>query len=82
MLKIINHVLFFVIIIFGQHFAQDEEIYVPPQVKELYNNGTRSWNGKPGADYWQNSSDYILKVELDPESGLITHSPSSSETAS
>ncbi|GMR25086.1 MAG: M1 family metallopeptidase [Ignavibacteria bacterium] len=72
MFKRINHLLFFVIIIIGQLFAQDEGIYVPPQVKELYNNGTRSWDGKPGADYWQNSSDYILKVGLDPDSGLIS----------
>jgi len=72
MLKRINYSLFFVILIFGQFFAQDEGIYVPPQVKELYNNGTRSWDGKPGTDYWQNNSDYILKVELDPESGLVS----------
>ena len=72
MLKRINYSLFFVIIIFGHSFTQDEGIYVPPQVKKLYNHETRSWDGKPGADYWQNSSDYILKVELDPESGLVS----------
>ena len=32
---------------------------------------TRSASGKPGSDYWQNSADYIIDVELDTLSDII-----------
>ena len=52
--------------------AQNTGIYVPPQFQKIYSGDTRSWEGKPGAGYWQNSSDYNLKVKFDPEANLIS----------
>lgn len=34
-------------------------------------NGTRSADGKPGPNYWQNSSSYVLKVEIDPKTHIL-----------
>ncbi len=35
---------------------------------------TRTNDGIPGPKYWQNHSDYQIKVEVDPETGLLTGS--------
>ena len=52
--------------------AQNVGIYVPPQFQKIYNGSTRSWDGKPGHGYWQNHSDYFLKVNFDPETRLVS----------
>ena len=63
-----------ILIIFSLTFgyAQNSEIYVSPQMQKIYNGETRSWAGTPGAGYWQNSSDYTLKVQFDPETRLVS----------
>ena len=52
--------------------AQSVGIYVPPQIQKIYNGSTRLWNGQPGSGYWQNHSDYFLKVSFDPETRLVS----------
>ena len=52
--------------------AQNVGIYVPPQIQKIYNGSTRLWNGQPGSGYWQNHSDYFLKVSFDPETRLVS----------
>lgn len=49
-------------------FAQESDLYLPREFKEAYENGTRSFDGKPGPKYWQNLVDYKLNVEIIPES--------------
>lgn len=34
--------------------------------------GTRTLQGLPGADYWQNGADYVIEASLDPGSGRLT----------
>ena len=53
-------------------FAQS--IYIPLEFQDAYENGTRSLDGKPGPDYWQNHSDYKITAELDPTSGKLVGS--------
>ena len=55
-------------------YAQGKGIYLPVDLRLLYDNDTRSMDGKPGPNYWQNHSDYKMKVELTPEERLITGS--------
>jgi len=43
-----------------------EKLFIPRNIKAAYEKGTRSYNGKPGPEYWQNSSDYKIEVEVDP----------------
>ncbi len=50
--------------------AQDG-LRIPLNIKPAYENGTRSYDGKPGKNYWQNKSDYDIKVNLDPKTKLL-----------
>src|SRR5258708_36031079 len=45
---------------------------VPLNIKSTYDKGTRSSNGKPGKNYWQNTADYDLKMHFDPITRLIS----------
>jgi len=51
-------------------FGQDD-LYMPLNIKKTYENGTRNYDGTPGPNYWQNSSDYKIKVEIDPENKML-----------
>jgi hypothetical protein len=45
---------------------------MPLDVKQAYINGTRSYDGRPGPNYWQNHSDYKIKVAITPETRLLS----------
>lgn len=68
----IRYILISFIFLFGINQAQDNGIYVPPRIQKIYDGNTRSWDGRPGEEYWQNSSDYYLRVELDTETNLVS----------
>lgn len=40
--------------------------------KRAYENGTRSLKGVPGPNYWQNSADYHLDIDFNPQTNLLT----------
>src|ERR1700694_4550565 len=40
---------------------------VPVNLQAAYNNGTRTINGTPGKNYWQNSADYNIRINFDPK---------------
>jgi len=44
----------------------------PKEIKKAYTNQTRSYDGKPGINYWQNFSEYNIKAEIDPKTRLLT----------
>ncbi|HMT11844.1 MAG TPA: hypothetical protein PKA39_09525, partial [Ignavibacteria bacterium] len=71
-MKIASKILLFLILCFSRVFSQG--MYIPLEFQEAYENGTRSLDGKPGADYWQNHSDYRITAELDPVSGKLSGS--------
>jgi len=41
---------------------------VPLNIQAAYTHFTRSNSGEPGTKYWQNSADYTLKINFDPQS--------------
>jgi len=47
--------------------AQEERFFVPREIKQAYQNGTRSYDGKPGPEYWQNFVEYNIEVEVMPQ---------------
>ncbi len=51
-------------------FPQDS-FFMPLNFQNAYKNETRSINGMPGKNYWQNSSDYNIKVEIRPSEFLL-----------
>lgn len=51
-----------------------QSLYIPLEFQAAYENGTRSLDGKPGAEYWQNRSDYKINASIDPVTGLLNGS--------
>jgi hypothetical protein len=47
-------------------------LFVPRNFQKPYEKGTRSWDGKPGPNYWQNRAKYIIKASLDPKTRRLT----------
>ncbi len=48
-------------------FAQTT-LPIPVNLQETYADGTRTQNGAPGKNYWQNYADYTIRVTFNPES--------------
>ncbi len=64
--------LLFVIACFGQSLlAQNSGLYIPRNFEPQYEKGTRSLKGTPGANYWQNRSDYRIQIDLEPKKKLV-----------
>ena len=45
---------------------------IPVNLQAAYNKGTRSSNGQPGKNYWQNSADYTIKITFNPQNRNLT----------
>jgi hypothetical protein len=46
--------------------AQAQQLYMPRAVKQAYDKGTRSPDGRPGPRYWQNHGRYTISVTALP----------------
>jgi hypothetical protein len=59
---------FFVLAIFLLSFsgASSQSLYMPRAVQEAFKKGTRSPDGRPGANYWQNTGRYTITVSAMP----------------
>lgn len=58
------------IFFFGSLYAQSS-LPMPRNIQKAYEKGTRSYDGKPGPNYWINRSDYTIKAELIPETRTV-----------
>jgi hypothetical protein len=64
--------LLFVILLFASiSLAQKSSFYYPKNILKAYEKGTRSYDGKPGPNYWTNHADYKIQAELIPEKRKI-----------
>lgn len=54
--------------------ADSQSLYIPLNVKAAYENGTRSPDGKPGPNYWQNHARYKINITAKPPNRTITGS--------
>jgi hypothetical protein len=50
-------------------FAQ--ELYIPRNIQQAIDEETRTTEGIPGVNYWQNEATYDIEVALDPVSGTV-----------
>ena len=67
--------LFFVfLVLFTWVNLSAQELYMPRNVRAAYKNGTRSADGKPGKNYWQNTADYNIKISIEPTTRIVTGS--------
>jgi DNA-binding ferritin-like protein (Dps family) len=55
-------------------FSQNSNLFIPLDVLEAYENGTRTYDGTVSDSYWVNHTDYNIDVELFPDSGLLVGS--------
>ncbi len=63
--------LLFLISVLTLNMQAQNNSYIPLNIKPAYDKGTRSLDGKPGPNYWQNRSEYSIKVNLDPRTKLL-----------
>ena len=66
---------FFILVIFLLStilFAQKSSLTIPLNIQKAINKGTRTLEGSPGSNYWQNSADYKIKAELVPQTRILT----------
>lgn len=63
-----------IIILFSYTAFPQSSLFIPRDVLSAYEKGTRSYDGTPGKNYWQNSADYKIKVSITPEKRLVTGS--------
>jgi hypothetical protein len=47
-------------------------LYVPRNIQRSYDKGTRSPDGKPGPNYWQNRASYVIRASLEPKTRRIS----------
>lgn len=52
--------------------ANAQELYMPRDIKKAYHNGTRSADGKPGKNYWQNFGRYNISITVAPPKKDVT----------
>lgn len=45
---------------------------MPLEIRQAYENGTRSFDGEPGRLYWQNNAKYTIDVEILPSKRIIS----------
>jgi hypothetical protein len=72
--KIKTTLLLTIVFLVSFESTAQENLYIPRNILLAYEKGTRSFDGKPGAKYWQNSAEYKINVEVDPAIYLINGS--------
>jgi hypothetical protein len=67
-MKILSLCTSFILLILSWSFsfAQEDRFFIPQEIKQAYEKGTRSYDGQPGPNYWQNTVDYQIEVEVFP----------------
>ncbi len=67
-----NNIVFSLLFLFSVTlWAQTPSLYIPRDIQAAYQNGTRSYDGRPGKTYWSNHADYSINVSFDPTSRLL-----------
>lgn len=67
-----KHFIFSGIALFaGCVYAQAQQLYMPRNVQQAYKNQTRSPDGKPGKNYWQNTASYDIDITVAPPARTV-----------
>ena len=59
----------FISLITNAAFAQ--QLPIPTNIKKAFDNRTRSNDGAPGKNYWQNRANYDIKVKFEPTTRMV-----------
>ncbi|HET7118062.1 MAG TPA: M1 family metallopeptidase, partial [Hanamia sp.] len=49
-----------------------QQLYMPRNITKAFENGTRSLDGSPGKNYWQNEGKYDINETLNPETKIVS----------
>lgn len=52
-------------------YSQKTALFFPKNFEASYKTGVRTLNGSPGPNYWQNRSDYKIRVKLNPKKKTV-----------
>ncbi len=67
-----NIILVLAFLFIGKNYLQAQKLYMPRNITEAYKNGTRSMDGTPGKNYWQNDGKYDINVMVTPETKVVS----------
>jgi len=59
------------LMVMGSLSVSAQDLYVPRNVKRAIEKGTRTLNGQPGKNYWQNKGIYDIQVKVTPETRMV-----------
>jgi len=60
------------LVVLGSYQLLAQELYMPRNIKAAYQKGTRSMNGNPGTNYWQNHGRYSMDIKVDAETKVVS----------
>ncbi|HET9058213.1 MAG TPA: M1 family metallopeptidase [Chitinophagaceae bacterium] len=63
---------FFLFILASHYSFAQTQLPVPLNIKPAYKKETRSNNGNPGKNYWQNFAEYNIQVNFNPDNRLLS----------
>ncbi|MCB0751748.1 MAG: hypothetical protein KDC52_09755, partial [Ignavibacteriae bacterium] len=52
-------------------FSQNNSLFIPKDIQKAIDYETRSNNGEPGKNYWQNKSEYKIDAEVFTDSSIL-----------
>lgn len=64
--------IFLLLVLLNTVTLFSQSIFVPKEIYKSVNNGVRNNNGRPGSNYWQNSSDYKIDVKVDSYTKILS----------
>lgn len=72
----VRHLFNFLVAILLVQLAAAQDLYVPRNIQWAIDNGTRTLDGLPGKNYWQNGGGYDMKIKITPETRMVSGSES------
>ncbi len=76
MIKVLKSIILLSLLIAALFLEAQTSSKMPLEIAKAYQEGTRSNDGNPGPNYWQNSSNYIIDAELLSEDSKLVGSES------
>lgn len=71
MLKIYRNFIILVLLCVCFVQTKAQSLYMPRDVKKAFDKGTRSADGKPGKNYWQNTGNYNISITVLPPNRTV-----------
>ena len=63
---------FSLLLMLGVNSVVAQDLYMPRNITKAFSMGTRSMDGNPGKNYWQNEGKYAISVTVTPETKVVS----------